>query len=150
MINSAIRIIVQAMFGVGVLTALGLLDSADAAQRGPAKAANAGVAQELRRGNDVEAEATVQSQTPRVLNRWDMNRRADAGADATSSLDTGHERSPVTAAIPAKGPVVVTIPTPRQAAVGGSIPAVHAAAMTATLQNDETASNGVVCLAGCR
>jgi hypothetical protein len=148
MIKSAIRFIVHAMFGVGVLSAFGLLDPADAGQRGLAKPAKADAAQELRSGTDVDIEATPQSLAPRVLNRWDMNRRADASADATQAAGTAH--APPVAVAPSKGPVVVTIPTVPPAAVESAAPAVHAASMTLPADGAATATSGVVCLAGCR
>ena len=165
MIRSAIRFIVHAMFGVGVLSAFGLFDSAEAGKIGNAvaaggvKVAASAVTRQLRGSSDADqvASATSQSQSPKVLNRWDMQRRpgeASQSGDAAQTsedavTDTQPER-PVTArkTVPA-GPIVVTLPPETDGARVPVKPAVAEAAVSLTAPR-EIAENQVVCIAGCR
>ena len=97
------------------------------------------------------ATATNQSQSPKVLNRWDMQRRSGDAAQTgeVSGIDTELDR-PVAAAktIPA-GPIVVTLPSEPDAVRVTSTPALELAAKAVTAPL-EIAENQVVCIAGCR
>ena len=159
MIRSAIRFIVHAMFGVGVLTAFGLFDSVQAGKIGNAVAAGAAkvgsrtVTRQLRGSSDADqvATATNQSQSPKVLNRWDMQRRSGDAAQTgeVSGADTQPDRSVATAKTIPAGPIVVTLPPETDAVRAPAVPAVVAAA-TAVTAPLEIAENQVVCIAGCR
>jgi hypothetical protein len=162
MIRSAIRFIVHALFGVGVLSAFGVSDGAQAGKIGEALAVGAvkvgarAVTRQLRGSADTDqaASATGQSQSPKVLNRWDMQRKSDevAQPETQSSTDSEHERAPgarATAPVQATGPVVVTVPN-ASAATGAPAVATTVSAATAVPAQREIAENQVVCIAGCR
>lgn len=165
MIRSAIRLVVHALFGVGLLSAFAAFDRAEAGKIGSAltaaavKVGSRAVTKQLRGSSDTDnatASATSQSQSPKVLNRWDMQRKSDETPqiDSTPATDTEHERpiaagAPASAPQPAGGPVVVTVPN---ATAGVQVLAVPAAAIASTTvpAPRETAENQVICLAGCR
>lgn len=165
MIRSAIRFIVHAMFGVGVLSAFGLFDSANAGNigntvaTGAVKVGSSAVTRQLRGSSDADqvASATSQSQSPKVLNRWDMQRRQGDSSQSGDSVQTGEDavadtqpERPVTAAktIPA-GPIVVTLPPETDGVRVTTKPAGVTAASAVTAPR-EIAENQVVCIAGCR
>jgi hypothetical protein len=159
MVQSIIRLVVHAVFGLGVLTAFTSFHPAEAGRVGKAvggvvaKTAVVNGANSLRRssdGDETSASATAQSQTPKVLNRWDMQRKPDRASDeSNTSIDEGASDAQSAAASSNEpSPVVVTIPTDKAAPslLTSSEPS------RSSISSNEPCAPGqscVVCLAGC-
>jgi hypothetical protein len=164
MFQSILRLVVHAVFGIGVLTAFTSFQPAEAGKIGGAiakfgvraavgTAAGSARAKQRDRNNVDEstAEATEESKAPKVLNRWDMQRRQEPKSEAQSTAGAAADAATSAAAATdtpgGPAPVVVTIPTDQALQSA-------AASAPALLNSQASPSCGpgescVVCVAGC-
>jgi hypothetical protein len=144
MIKIAIRLIVHAMFGVGVIAAWAVWDTVEAGSADNAKHSSA-AARQLRGASEVDgkAEPTEQSQAPKVLNRWDMRRRPEA--NATADLPT----APAIPVVPAvKAPTHPVVSTVMQNP-GASEQPVKVLNAASPAEPAPSGNSAILCLAGC-
>jgi hypothetical protein len=160
MFQSILRFVVHAVFGIGVLTVFTSFQPAEAGKISgfiAKTAVKAAVVKSTRKSRDKDnvdestANATEESKAPKVLNRWDMQRRQEpkSGAQATPDDQAEGDTSAATATEKPGGiaPVVVTIPTDKATQ--------STAAADPALLNSRTdtqcgpGESCVVCVAGC-
>jgi hypothetical protein len=154
MFQSIIRLVVHAVFGIGLLTAFTSFQPAEAGKIGGAiakVAVKAAVGKTTRKSRDQAnidessadaTDATEASKTPKVLNRWDMQRRPEPSANAEATPDDDAAKTN------GATPVVVTIPNDKSDKADPSM----AVADFANVKSSDPCGPGqscVVCLAGC-